>query len=264
MRFIIPYTRLFAREIQDISSFFHRPDPDKPEYYSPSGAIVENLYWCGALTEITRHHQMATAIRVADPTGGITFSIRPGDQEVHDAIADLNPPVFIALYAEPDLKKNTDGRFPGFVATAIMQVDKGVRDSWLLETADLMLHRLLLLSEQIHSGSPSKDRTGKMPADNRVTSDEILQMTEMITLALSPIPETKSEPVGTIIKPTDVYQVLLSLITDNDGPRGIAVSDLITLAKEVMIPEDTVLATVRTLIADDEIYQPAAGYVRIL
>ncbi len=264
MTSIIAYSRVFAQEIQEIYSFFHRSGSESSGYHSPSGAIVGNLYWCGALTEVIRQNEMISAIRVADPTGGISISIRPGDQEIHDMIANLNPPVFITLYAEPVAKKKTDERSPEFVATGIMQIDKAVRDSWILETADLMLDRLVLLSEQSNTKSPPEDLTEKIPTEYQITHEEISRMTAMITLALSHIPATRSESVGTGIKPSDINQVLLSLITDNAGPRGIAVTDLIHLGKKVMIPEETVLAIVRTLIADDEIYQPTVGYVKIL
>ena len=51
---------------------------------------------------------------------------------------------------------------------------------------------------------------------------------------------------------------------DAEGPRGIAVEDIIdTMALRGILKED-VLAALESLIHDDECYQPQKGYVKLL
>ena len=68
------------------------------------------------------------------------------------------------------------------------------------------------------------------------------------------------------IETTDkiICEKVLQLIKDQSGPKRVQVQDLIPLAMKLKIEETLLIETIRTLIVEDEIYQPSPGLVKIL
>jgi hypothetical protein len=63
----------------------------------------------------------------------------------------------------------------------------------------------------------------------------------------------------------DHSSTVLSLIQEHSGPRGVEIETLATIAqKQYQISEAMLLETIKTLISEDEIYQPSSGSVKIL
>ena len=64
--------------------------------------------------------------------------------------------------------------------------------------------------------------------------------------------------------PIDPSELIISIIREYAGPRGIHVDDIFKYTRRAALPDDIVKETMRNLVAEDEIYQPSPGYVKLL
>jgi hypothetical protein len=141
----------------------------------------------------------------------------------------------------------------------IRTVDKVVRDSWIIRTAEQTLKRLEFMERTIRSGT--SDQVIQHAIDHY--SLDRHQITTLVTMVEEALSKAGYIPGGAIKLP-DPREILLELITAHSGPRGIHISELVPLAAVKGIREEQVISTVRQLVEEDECYQPAAGAVKLL
>ncbi len=264
MRYNTPFSRIFAQELQQANLIKNQDKDSRVEVITPSGECLKNLFWCGALTEVQSYNGAVQTIRVADPTGGFTFYIRLQDIEIQDIVKNLEPPVFISVCADAYLKgQNCDLSFR-LIPTFLAPIERMIRDQWIIETADLMIDRLEFLRDNLNRISDCEKQLKQSILYYQITPQKLLDLGKLTEHALTHILETTS--VLTKCVETDISpdEIVIKLIREQSGPRGIAVQDLVMLAKKESFSEETVFAVIRTLIADDDIYQPSAGYVKLL
>jgi len=204
------------------------------------------------------------AIRVADPTGGFIFTIGWRDQEIQEVIRGLNPPVFISVLAKIYVKGAKSDLPFSLTPFSLMPIDKKIRDQWIIETAHLMIDRLAILRDYRSGKTEIQDSMALAVVHYHITSHEFQELCNLINQALSCVINADTLPDTSENPKSNPEEIILTLIRDNSGPRGISLPDLVILAREKNIPEDSVITMIRTLIANDDIYQPSVGFVKLL
>lgn len=253
---LLPSLRLFAIE-------FLQSDPagqSSQEDVLPvtrTGGTVRRLVFSGALTDLSLDRRGVGSIRVADPTGVLT--IRVDSSRFPGLIPDgLAPPVFVSLTAVVDTATSPNGSFP--LMLEMLQVsDRAGRDQWILATAADTLDRLEIIRQRLTS---SDTDTGSDPADRAIDQYQLTKnaLREMAAWIEDAIRHVQSVPSS----PEEVRDRILSLIGSCSGPRGVSLEELAGTAAGLGITEPVFTETIRGLVADDEIYQPSSGFVKIL
>ncbi len=253
---LLPSLHLFAIEL-----FHSNPaGQSSPEDALPvtlTGGTVRRLVFSGALTDLSLDRRGVGSIRVADPTGVLT--IRVDSSRFPGLIPDnLAPPVFVSLTAVPDAVPSPTGQFP--LLLEMLQVsDRAGRDHWILRAAADTLDRLETLRDRLASSDPARtpDDADRAITKYQLTMDALREMAGWIESAIGHVQIIPSSP-------EEVRERILSLITSCSGPRGVSLEELAGTAAGLGITEPVFTETIRGLVADDEIYQPSSGFVKIL
>jgi uncharacterized protein len=253
------YIRVFAGELsctslQQPAGYKHAP----VIIITPSGATGSTLFLAGALTRVEKQPGGFLQVWIADPTGIFNLSVGKQEEEICAFLEKADIPVFVSVTGELQITRGRNKEVAVRPLT-IRTVDKVVRDSWIIRTAEETLKRLEFMEKTIGSGTP--DQVIQHAVDHySLGSHQIKTLVAMVEKALS---KAGYIPGGTIELP-DPREILLELITTHSGPRGIHISELVPLAAGKGIREDQVISTVRQLVEEDECYQPAAGAVKLL
>ncbi len=263
---IHPHTRVFALEIQQTEQVSRGKESRMSELLTPSGACFSQFYTCGTITGVSRDPKAGWSIRVADPTGVLLLYVKARTPEIIASLDDLKPPAFVSVtgYVEPDNSAGSQG-FRLNLET-IHPSDRTARDQWILRTAMITLDRLDRLSSQMN-GKGSNDelqrvisRYGSSPRQMKVLAgivERALQQVQEIK------PETSNENTEEAENP-ELQDTILRLVKQHSGPRGVSVQELTGFAKQEKISKSQLLDAIRALIAEDELYQPSSGFVKIL
>lgn len=142
-----PARRVFAVELKESRIHFKEGQDEKSPTYIllPTGARCNRVFIAGTLTEKRRQGEqnMFYRARVVDPTG--TFFVMAGSYqpEAMQQIARLEPPTFVAVVGKPNVYQAPDGAaLISIRCESITQVDKDIRDQWVLDTAKATLDRI--------------------------------------------------------------------------------------------------------------------------
>jgi uncharacterized protein len=251
-------TRIFAKELLDTT--FQPPagpsDPSPPPL-SPTGAKCRHIYLSGALTRI-QETPGAVMAWVSDPTGTFLLSSGNDDDAAMNALTGIEPPVFVAAVAEVRYAPGRRKDHP-LALVSIRIVDRVIRDTWVIRTAEITLSRIAALQDAIRNGPKDPEISGLIRHYNL----DDTRIGVYIGSVEDAVSKVKAVPGGPITaRASD--EVILELIRSGSSPKGIEVKDLISLAAARGIPADTVLSVLRKLVEEDECYQPAAGVVKLL
>jgi RPA family protein len=281
---IIPYTRLFALEMQQTDHIQTRPGEKQVSLISPSGAKISKLYFCGVLTEMTNPGGKNPSIRVADPTGGVSFFIKPQNKEVLKILEQVTPPAFVSILAfiEKNIKKSPveEEHAPyQCVIERLIEVSRKERDNWIIETADHTMARIETFYQLLVDSStlsPPKEGenfiawmdTSRSKNHYHTSLKQLRVLAQMAANALEQVKpvelEGSTEDEHTEQTAENLTETVLTLIKEQSSSRGVEVASLIQLAKNQGITESSLIETIKILINEDEIYQPASGFVKML
>jgi uncharacterized protein len=258
-----PLARVFAGELAKTTLRLTGKSHLGPVFITPGGAACTGIFLIGALTQVDTHPGDFMEVWVADPTG--TFLVVPGRQDtaIREASKALEPPVFVAVTGEVQAVRQKNKPMVSVRPIDIRTVDRTLRDTWIIRTAEITLERLSLMKIALEG------RVGEqvVPWDIREAvrhydSDmgQVIELGTMVRDALA-----KAGPVrGGEVKAPDPREAILELIRTGGGRKGMALADLVPLAAKMGIREDQVLAVVRQLVIEDECYQPGTGIVKLL
>ena len=236
--------------------------PDENENLSwvvtPGGAWCRLVYLCGALTEVTESADVLYC-RLADPTGAFTLVSGGRKALLAEQIRALPVPSFIAVTGTAHLTKRNGGCDivvrPEFIAAS----DRAGRDRWIVTTADMTISRLGLLLNAI-DGRNADGRDGTVVRHYALTRERIREMAGMVDGALAGV--RTAPPVQEA--PADITGLVMEIVKEKSGPRGVSVDDVVAEAGAKGCTQDAVIAAIRTLVENDDCYQPQKGYVKPL
>lgn len=251
--------RLFAGEFSQATLSVPGGDgPSEAWVVTPSGAYCRQVFLCGVLTELHDHGDSVSA-RLADPTGGFDLSCRSRDSPAAKTLVSLPCPSFISVLGRVHAYRQGGIVILSVRPELVQVIDRPVRDLAVLRTADALLGRLALM-RGVMIGAVSNERIAAAARHYQMTPallDELAAVAERAVESVSPPPDAAAgQP--------DVRQLVIDLLNEKPGPRGVAVQDIIDTLGAQGIFQDIVLKAIEGLIVDDECYQPQKGFIRLL
>lgn len=263
---ITPHSRVFSFEIQQTDHVVKGKDGRSAELISPSGAHISRLYWCGALTEINRNSRSGWIIRVADPTGVLVLKIPSRSPDLMAVLDSLTPPAFVSITSTAEIDTTPGESGFRLVLETIHPSDREARDQWILRTSLLTLERLHRLSVVL-SGEAGIEEERKIINRYKTSSRQLRVLAGVVERALGQVKDTSEQDSGSKLEETgasDATELVMKLIRQHSGPRGVSVQELTGFAEKEGVSQVVLLDTLRALISEDELYQPSSGFVKIL
>jgi RPA family protein len=251
--------RVFAGEYNGSTLSILDDDPGNPAWVvTPGGAWCRSLFLSGALTEVSASGDMVHS-RMADPTGAFDLVIGGRNTPLAETFCKIPVPSFVTV----------SGRAQMYVKNGIVNlsvrpdhiriVNRLVRDQWVLVTAKSTLGRLNLINLAMQ-GSSADTRIPGVIRHYSITRARLQELARMVEGAV----QTVHAPVCEISVPPDIRMMVMEFMAAGNGPRGIAVEEIIRKATESGASREAVLSAIESLITDDECYQPQKGFVKPL
>jgi len=248
--------RVFAGEYCRATRTLRTDAGDLPAVLTPGGMSCLLLFVAGTLTENDQKGRDAFYGRLADPTGVFELRAERPDTGLQAALSAIRPPAFVTVIGSARLGSTG---VPYLDLHEIREVDRAVRNLWIIRTAEITAERLILLREALQSGSGNEEITAAITA-YQVTEADISTLAGMACTALGQVDGIalagESDPA--------VKETVLALIRESAGKKGIPLEELISLAAGSGIDETTVRKAVRVLLEEDECYQPARDVLKPL
>ena len=283
--------RLFAKEFNDSTlsltsvSSDDSSDVNSPNLLiSPTGVRINRVFVAGVITEVENLGSEAGKerdlwrARISDPTG--VFIVYAGQYQPEAAIflSTVEVPSYVGVVGKARVYEPEKGSvFISIRPEEINDVESATRDRWVVDTADLTLKRLDLLSELLSSGMHGEDFADslKMKGIDFDSSEAILDSLEFYGTDQEYISEFKQsiresllsikENAGVQIKQNeDAENVILEILKELDQGKGVQYSCLLEEAKLRGIREEVSDTGVRSLLAKGECYEPKIGILKLI
>jgi len=257
MKGLDSFTRVFASELSGTKLVKEGSKEGACRVITPTGACCGSIFVAGALLEIDGHVNDRMQARVADPTGAFTLEAGRQERDVAGILSTLQPPVFVTAVAEIQCPGRSPGSPWRCALQDIREVSREVRDFWVVTTADHTLSRLETLANVLEHGNGSEAVTEAI-GFYRITFEDLKDTALRIREILA-----KME-VSPGIGGTDITKLVLTLIRDHGGDKGITLEEIIRAGSGEGLSPGEVRKAVETLLAEDECYQPSKGTIRLL
>ncbi|HIH02899.1 MAG TPA: hypothetical protein HA263_03285 [Methanoregulaceae archaeon] len=220
---------------------------------TPAGACVHLVYLVGALTAVEGNASVGLTARVSDPTGVFLVRATAREPEVLAALAGIAPPAFVAVlgYAEPGRQG------PTVRPISIAQVDRAVRDRWLVRVADRTAARLESLAARLR-GEGDDILADEAVAAYRVTPATVEELRAMAERALGLVPAADSVRAEGV----DLPALLLERV-QAAGRDGVEQAELVALGAGKGCAKVEVEEALAGLLEEGECYMPRRGLIRL-
>lgn len=220
---------------------------------TPTGGNIQKIWLTGTLTSYEPGRQ-GEIIRIADPTGAVSLIIKPQTLDSLEP-ADLVPPLFLSVTAHPEKNTGSDNRTIRWIVETCRIATKQDRDIWIQAAAGSLLNRLHELRKGLLSGDLNEEMR-EVQTHYHIQYGHLTGFAERAEKALGVIKEPGP--------PVDPAELILSIIKEYSGPRGIHIDDIQKYTRRAALADELVRNTIRNLVAEDEVYQPAPGYIKLL
>jgi len=225
---------------------------------TPTGAWCRQVFLAGALTEVHGNGDMTYA-RMADPTGGFDLVCGGAALPVAETLRRIPQPSFVSVSGRAQLFFRGSDPVLSIRPDHIRIIDRPVRDQWILRTAQAMLLRLEVARLAVR-GECTDERVMAAVRHYGLTPARIDELAAMAGEAVTNVKPAEAVPSDQ----PDARSLVMDLLAENGGPRGMAVQEVIDALAAKGVFQDLVLAAIETLIVEDECYQPQKGFIRLL
>jgi hypothetical protein len=253
------FIRVFAGEYDSSTLSLQGVDSQSlPWVVTPGGGYCRFMFLSGTLTEISETGDMVNS-RIADPTGVFHLVIGGRKTALAETFRNLPVPSFVSVTGRSQIYQK-DGRYVVSVRPdSVQNVNRLVRDLWVVSTAQSTLERLSLMNEALR-GACTDERILAALHHYSMTKSRLRELASMVEQAVNTVQAVESE----LPEQQDVRTRVMDLIRAGSGPKGISVDDIITQAAACGISRESALAIIESLIIEDECYQPLKGFVKPL
>lgn len=252
-------THVFASEVNRATLLVPGSEAQSPAWVvTPGGAWCRLLYLAGALTEVSERGDLLHC-RLADPTGAFDLVIGGRSSAIGDIFRKITVPSFVTVSGTAQCYQKNGSIVVTVRPDHVQQVDRRVRNAWVLETAEKTIARLEALLCVIE-GTPVDERACTVIRHYALTKDHLREHLAMVECAVKGVQPVESGPDV----PIDPRELVLEMMREETSPRGIALQEIIDRAGTRGITAEATLGAIEALIVDDECYQPQKGYVRLL
>ena len=145
--------RIFAGEFNDSNFEIKGEGEMTPSFIvTPLGAKVNRVFIIGVLTDVETISEDGGLVRahISDPTGVFTLYSGQYQQDVTNALSNIDVPAFVAVIGKARTYSPEEGTF--FVSIRpekIMEVSADIRDKWILETCKNTKDRIEAILEAL-------------------------------------------------------------------------------------------------------------------
>ncbi|WP_292367737.1 hypothetical protein [Methanoregula sp. UBA64] len=250
--------RVFAGELMESTLSVPDGNGSPARVVTPGGAWCRLVYLCGALTEVTESADVLYC-RLGDPTGAFTLVSGGRTAALAEQIRALPVPSFIAVTGTAMLVKKNGGCEVVIRPEHIAATDRAGRDRWIVTTADMTTSRLGLLLDAIGKQTPD-EQAGTVIRHYCLTRERLREMARSVEGALDGV---RAAPPAQEA-PADISGLIMAIVKEKSGPRGVSVDEVVAEAGAQGCTKEAVIAAIRTLVENDDCYQPQKGYVKPL
>lgn len=221
---------------------------------TPTCLKISRIWFIGTLTSYTPSKK-GGIIRISDPTGVLTLHASHSAPDMNITASDLIPPLFLSITAIGEKSSEQDEKPYKWVVQTSKIATREERDKWILTAADSLLLRLKEMNTSILTGKGS-DLFMATGFHYNIQQSHLKLLAEQAKQALNVIKEP-----GPQIEPS---KLILSIIREYSGPKGLNMDDIYRYTRRSSLTDELVRDTIRSLIAEDEVYQPSPGYIKLL
>jgi RPA family protein len=252
--------RLFAGEFNQ--STLSVPGEDEKSamlVVTPSGGYCRQVFLAGALVEVHEEGDMLS-FRIADPTGGFDLVCGGRHTLLAESIKKIPLPSFVSVSGRAQLYRKEGQAVLTVRPEQVQVIDRRTRDQWVITTAVATLARLEVVHRALKE-TCTDSRILQVCSHYSPTPGDLGKLADMVAGALARV-RPAQEPEG--MGQADPREIIMEYIRTTSNPRGVSVEKIIEMAQLRAISQETVLATIESLIVEDECYQPQKGYVKPL
>lgn len=249
----------------------------------PDGKTVNNLYLCGALTEVKKGPGgYVSSVRIADPTGVFVLYCRKNRSYCSSEFLKVGIPSFVSVFGEVKTSKrifNSEKTRFFINPQAVREITKEERDRWILSAADFALERLEKSVESFENKNPEMTDDSEIRNIFEISNDS-KELIRIIETAISNIYsnaseesfENKKDDISNTKKTDsqdktscpDIEHIILEIIKKNSTKKGLLLKDFYSFADSAGLNPDDVKSSAEKLIKEGELYLPPGGYIKIL
>jgi uncharacterized protein len=252
--------RLFAGEFS--KSTLTVPGGDEksgPWVVTPSGAFCRQVFLAGALVEVQERGDMLCA-RLADPTGGFDLICGGNPPALAASVQKIPLPSFVSVSGRAQLYRREGKAVVTIRPEQVHVIDRRVRDQWIITTAQHTLVRLELMHRALQ-GTCTDSRILQARSHYSLTLEDLGELAALVAGALSRV--GSPQKTDTALS-EDPREMIMEYIRTNGDLRGVAVDEILNMARMRAVSQEAALAAIESLIVEDECYQPQKGFVKPL
>jgi RPA family protein len=159
--------RVFAGEYNATTAQLEPEKEREPGYLiTPVGAKINRVYVVGVLTDVEKIEKNGNVnyrARVSDRTGVFYIYAGQYDPNVINVLSTLEPPKYVAVIGKSRMySPNENTTYVSIRPERIVEVDKSIRDNWLLDAAKSLKTRLEALTEAKSMEPPAVEKLEKL------------------------------------------------------------------------------------------------------
>ena len=255
-----PATRVFAAEY-NASKFTRENRMNKGIRYiiTPGGAWCNRMFIVGALTDMQRPDSSVIEAYVGDPTGSFTLLATQSRSEIIATLEMIEPPAFVAVSGMAHMYLKGNKMVPVIRPDMLNIVEREIRDTWVIRTAELSLERLEILDNAIDNGA-TDERNAAVMEFYGANRDRIKNLARNIRIAVETVKtDNAEEDVSAIIS----REVILRIIQAH-GNEGISRSNIIKLGILKGLTAVDAETAIDDLADKGECYSPKGGLIKPL
>lgn len=284
--------RLFAAEYNasDLEERYSDENEKTPNYViTPLGAKVNRLFLVGTVTEIENYgsdNEPFWRARISDPTGVFYISAGQYQPEASKALAALRPKIYedlppiVAVIGKSRIYSPEDGRiYVSVMPESIKEVDKKIRNYWILDTCKHMMKRIDAMKEAQKMDPPNVNELvalgfGKNLSEGIVMAAkhygvidieryENTLMDLLANLASEKEIEDNVLPIeGTGEIDKDLEDEILELIEKFGTEKGASWEEIMEEETKKGKSKGAVEEAINSLMDQGVIYEPLLGYLK--
>lgn len=254
------YQRVFAREYNESTMTSGESGSLVAlSVITPSGAVCTNIYCAGAVLERYGSQGEPMHARLADPTGAFELYVDRTNVSAAGILASMDIPCFATVTGEPRAKGSAGPGKCAIRVREIREVDRPVRDAWVLRTADLTLLRIEEI-RQVISRERSDERIEALIRHYNLDMKRLRDIAQMVRGAIAgtggggQAADAAADPASAV----------LGIIREHGEKSGITIEEVTRRAARRGMSAAEVAKAVESLLRDDECYQPARGVLKPL
>ncbi len=254
-------------------------DEDGPRAYqiTPTGACLYRAVVSGVLMEkddIGSDGSQLFKLRIADPTGGISFMVGRFNPGLVEFVSGLDVPCFVTVVGKITRFDSRRGeRVVTINPESIVRIEKEERDSWYLLSVRDALARLWKLEGRgplpgkgLEVPKPEEPRGGEETVEiaNSIIRDTLLtidrtRFTKEIEMAKDISSKQMSDNSDDLEEYEDEVVAMISELDSGDGARW---DDLIDMVEKKRLSRNIIEEVISNLLDKGLLYEPVLGFLK--